>query len=167
MQHFVGEIRLFAGQRPPAGWLKCEGQRLPIKQFPRLYEVIGGTYGQTGDAFSLPDLRGRVPIHRGESAGGVYQMGSTGGTETATLRLEELPAHTHLARCHDAAGNVRSVKDNYWAAYRGGQEYMNATPTTPFAIDAVSKTGSGQSHNNTMPYLALNFIIACDGDVPA
>ena len=31
-QPYVGEIRMFAGNFPPAGWLFCEGQLLPISE---------------------------------------------------------------------------------------------------------------------------------------
>ena len=65
-QPYVGEIRMFAGNFAPAGWMFCEGQLLPISENETLFQLIGTTYGGDGEStFALPDLRGRVPIHQG------------------------------------------------------------------------------------------------------
>ena len=61
----LGEVRLFAGDFAPNGWAMCDGQRLPIAHYSALYSVIGVQYGGDGQTwFALPDLRGRVPVHR-------------------------------------------------------------------------------------------------------
>ena len=65
-QPYVGEIRMFAGNFAPAGWMFCEGQLLPISENETLFQLIGTTYGGDGEStFALPDLRGRIPIHQG------------------------------------------------------------------------------------------------------
>ena len=63
---FVGEIRMFAGNFAPAGWMFCEGQLLPISEYETLFNLIGTTYGGDGQStFALPDLRGRIPLGSG------------------------------------------------------------------------------------------------------
>ena len=64
-QPYVGEIRMFAGNFAPAGWMFCEGQLLPISVNEVLFNLIGTTYGgdgvstfACGDA-SLGPIRGR------------------------------------------------------------------------------------------------------------
>ena len=65
-QPYVGEIRMFAGNFAPAGWMFCDGQLLPISENETLFNLIGTTYGGDGQqTFALPDLRGRVPVHQG------------------------------------------------------------------------------------------------------
>jgi microcystin-dependent protein len=65
-QPYVGEIRMFAGNFNPAGWMFCEGQLLPISENETLFQLIGTTYGGDGEStFALPDLRGRIPVHMG------------------------------------------------------------------------------------------------------
>ena len=60
----TGEIRMFAGDFAPRGWAFCDGQILIIQSNRLLYSILGTTYGGDGrTTFSLPDLRGRVPIH--------------------------------------------------------------------------------------------------------
>ena len=61
----LGEIKLFAGSFAPAGWTFCEGQILPINNFPTLFSVIGTTYGGNGvSTFQLPDLTNKTAHHR-------------------------------------------------------------------------------------------------------
>src|SRR6059036_2305359 len=91
-QPFVGEIRIFAGNFAPAGWMFCEGQLLPISENETLFNLIGTTYGGDGQStFALPDLRGRLPVHPGQG----HILAETGGTEEVTLTVPQLPPHTH------------------------------------------------------------------------
>ena len=65
-QPYVGEIRMFAGNFAPAGWMFCEGQLLPISEYETLFNLIGTTYGGDGTStFALPNLQGRLPLHQG------------------------------------------------------------------------------------------------------
>src|SRR3954463_12980605 len=91
-QPYVGEIRMFAGNFAPAGWMFCEGQLLPISENETLFQLIGTTYGGDGQStFGLPDLRGRVPIHQGNG----FILAEPGGVETVTLTVNQIPAHSH------------------------------------------------------------------------
>ena len=90
-QPYVGEIRMFAGNFAPAGWMFCEGQLLPISENETLFQLIGTTYGGDGEStFALPDLRGRIPIHQGNG----FILAETGGAEEITLTVQQIPAHT-------------------------------------------------------------------------
>ena len=50
---YVGEIRMFAGNFAPAGWMFCEGQLLPISENETLFNLIGTTYGGDGQSTFL------------------------------------------------------------------------------------------------------------------
>ena len=90
-QPYVGEIRMFAGNFAPAGWMFCEGQLLPISENETLFNLIGTTYGGDGQiTFALPDLRGRLPLHQGNG----FILAETGGAEEITLTVNQIPAHT-------------------------------------------------------------------------
>lgn len=41
------------------GWLPCDGRSVSKTDYRALYEVIGGTYGETTNNFNLPDYRSR------------------------------------------------------------------------------------------------------------
>lgn len=67
----LGEIRLFAGNFAPDGFMFCQGQLLSIANNAALFNLIGTTYGGDGvTTFALPDLRGAVPVGFGQSGTG-------------------------------------------------------------------------------------------------
>src|ERR1043165_9416593 len=89
---YIGEIRMFGGNFAPAGWMFCSGQLLPISEYETLFNLIGTTYGGDGQStFALPNLQGRVPIHQGNS----FILAETGGAESITLTVSQIPAHSH------------------------------------------------------------------------
>src|SRR5580704_16720130 len=95
-QPYVGEIRIFAGNFSPAGWMFCEGQLLPISEFETLFNLIGTTYGGDGqNTFALPNLSGRVPIHQGTAAGFTTVLGQQLGVTNVTLTTNQIPIHNH------------------------------------------------------------------------
>jgi microcystin-dependent protein len=60
MEYEIGTIIQFAYNWESDGWEACDGRRLPIKQYPELYDVIGcGFGGDFKTYFNLPDLRPR------------------------------------------------------------------------------------------------------------
>src|SRR5437660_3101151 len=99
-QSYVGEIRMFAGNFAPAGWMLCQGQLLPISENETLFNLIGTTYGGDGQTtFALPNLSSRVPMHAGTLSGQTFQLGENAGTETVTLTTNQIPIHSHPATC--------------------------------------------------------------------
>src|SRR4026208_695934 len=108
-QPYVGEIRMFAGNFAPAGWMFCEGQLLPISKSEPLFQLIGTTYGGDGQStFALPDLRGRIPIHQGNG----FILAETGGAEEITLTVAQIPAHSHPLLGSTSIGNDASPSNN-------------------------------------------------------
>src|SRR5437764_6165083 len=97
-QPYVGELRMFGGNFAPAGWAFAQGQLIPISQNDTLFNLYGTTYGGDGqNTFALPNLSGRVPVHQGQGPGisQSYQIGESGGVESVTLTVQQLPAHNH------------------------------------------------------------------------
>ena len=172
-QPYVGEIRLFAGTFAPSGWMICAGQQMPISENEVLFQLIGTIYGGNGeDTFNLPDLRGRVPMHFGSAPGASsYQIGDTGGVETVTLTVQQMPAHSHPpAATSNRASPAYSGKTGVLASTGGVPVYGLATSAAmPMRADAActsSSTGGSQPHNNMAPSLGLNYIISLFGIFP-
>lgn len=105
--------------------------------------LFGGTWEQLQDRFLL-------------AAGSTYSAGSTGGEETHTLTVKEMPTHRH--------SSVK-VAENYltaWASENSGNsngfELSNLfkqnlnDDMNKFAGDY---SGGGAAHNNMPPYLAV------------
>src|ERR1700709_1850410 len=111
-QPYVGEIRMFAGNVAPAGWMFCDGQLLPISENETLFTLIGTTYGGDGQStFALPDLRGRIPIHQGNG----FSLAETGGAEEITLSVNQIPSHTHPMLGTTSIANDQSPSTNVLA----------------------------------------------------
>jgi microcystin-dependent protein len=166
-QPYVGEIRMFAGNFAPAGWMFCEGQLLPISEYETLFNLIGTTYGGDGQStFALPDLRGRTPIHFGNG----FTLAETGGAETITLPAAQIPAHTHAFlgtqnSASDTTPGPTLVAANAFASTI--TPYGTDAPTTSLNAQAVTATGGSQPHDNFQPYLCVDFIISLFGIFPS
>jgi microcystin-dependent protein len=163
-QPYVGEIRMFAGNFAPAGWMFCEGQLLPISENETLFNLIGTTYGGDGQStFALPDLRGRIPIHMGNG----FTLAETGGSEEITLTVNQLPAHSHAQRAVAEPGRSPNPQGNLLAKSTTFDAYINDAASTPMAANAISSVGGSQPHTNFQPYLCVNFIISLFGIFPS
>jgi microcystin-dependent protein len=165
-QPYVGEIRMFAGNFAPAGWMFCEGQLLPISEYETLFNLIGTTYGGDGQStFALPDLRGRIPLHFGNG----FTLAETGGVETVTLTVSQIPAHSHpfLATSNQASDSNPSAKLPGVSASATASPYGTDAPRTNLQPSSISSTGGSQPHNNFQPYLCVDFIISLFGIFPS
>jgi microcystin-dependent protein len=165
-QPYVGEIRMFAGNFAPAGWHFCDGSLMPISENETLFQLIGTTYGGDGEStFAMPDLRGRVPIHQGNS----FILAETGGVEQVTLTVAQIPAHTHPFTATTNFANATTVQGNVLAQTNvaGVQQYFPAPGGQPLAANAVTPTGGSQPHDNMQPYLCVSFIISLFGIFPS
>lgn len=176
MDYYLGEIRLFAGNYAPQGWMLCQGQLLSVSDYQTLYSLLGTLYGGDGvSTFALPDLRGRVPIGQGTGAGlTLRKLGQAGGTETVTLTPEQLPVHHHTFNtlASDATtGTLPGKSTNMAFAQATGntREYLNNTAPTPTVktLDAVTygSAGSSGAHDNLMPSMPLSYIIAAENGI--
>src|ERR1043166_5741685 len=152
MAPYVGEIRMFAGNFPPNGWMFCEGQLIPISENDALFILLGTTYGGDGqETFALPDLRSRVPLHQGNG----FILGQNGGVESVTLTVQQIPAHQHplLATTTTASG---SAADNQVLAATAAPTvtpYGTDLPLGPLSPGAVTPVGGSQPHENCQPFL--------------
>jgi microcystin-dependent protein len=171
---YVGEIRLFAGVTPPAGWLICNGQELNISGNEPLFTLLGTTYGGDGvHNFAIPDLTSTVPVHYGQGSPNLsaYALGATGGQNTVTLTPPQAPSHTHTFSISAAAADTYSPADGPVTlgttmpntAYANGP--MQAAPlnlgsTSPWPF------GAAQPHENRMCTMTLNFMICVQGLTP-
>jgi microcystin-dependent protein len=92
MNHYIGEIITVAFNVAPRGWACCDGQTLPVNQNMALFSLLGIRYGGDGsENFSLPDLRGRVPMGAGRP-GDVIDIGDKIGAEHIDVTLHQLEA---------------------------------------------------------------------------
>ncbi len=162
-QPYVGEIRMFAGNFAPAGWMFCEGQLLPISENETLFQLIGTTYGGDGQStFALPDMRGRIPIHQGNG----FILAETGGAEEITLTVSQIPGHTHPLLGSADPANSRSPAGQVFGR-TPAEAYASEFAAQPLSPQAMAPVGGSQPHTNFQPYLCVNYIISLFGIFPS
>jgi microcystin-dependent protein len=165
----IGRIEMFAGPTVPDGYLICDGETFLTSEFPELFEVIGYTWGGSGDSFVVPDLVNRFPVGNQ----GIYELAELGGEQTVLLTEDTIPTHNHVAsgtavvdlgHSHgysSAFGTITSISP--------GAPQPTAVPapstTAPASANLqvtdpdISNYGNSQAHNNVPPYAGLWFII--------
>jgi microcystin-dependent protein len=165
-QPFIGEIRMFAGNFAPAGWMFCEGQLMSIAENDALFNLIGTTYGGDGQStFALPDLRGRLPIHQGPG----FTPAQNGGVEQVTLAVNQIPAHTHPFQASGNQASSSSPANQFPAITQASTitPYGTDAPQVQLSPNSVGSVGGSQPHNNFQPYLCIDFIISLFGVFPS
>ena len=162
---FLSEIRIMSFNFPPKGWAFCDGQLLPINQNQALFSLLGTTFGGNGQTnFALPDFRGRVPIHDGNS----HILGERAGEQAHTLSIPELPAHVHSVNVinNTIADQQYPTTSTHWGSGGSFAGFHQSTNTTMDPA-TVLPTGGSQAHLNMQPFLVLNFCIALQGIFPS
>lgn len=168
-----GMITPYGGTSAPSNWLLCHGQSLSTSTYAALHTAIGFTYGGSGSAFNVPDLRGRVIAGQDDMGGSSANrltspingdtLGAAGGSESHALTLAETAAHNHflLADVEDAGTSYPTAsqyvaKKGNWGSVNSYQASGTATGAT---LGLSSTAGSGNGHPNVQPTLILNYII--------
>ena len=105
----------------PSGWVLCDGNS------------------------NTPDLRNRFVV--GAGTGGNYSPGDTGGANSVTLTVDQIPSHSHTYERTDVGIDV---SDRPWPANNNDCDMTTQN---------TSSTGGGQSHENRPPYYALCYIM--------
>lgn len=174
---FIGEIKMVGYGWSPRGWAECNGQKLQITQYATLFSLLGTTFGGNGTTdFALPDFRGRSPIHAGTGTGLTPRhAGDKGGEAGHVLTTQEMPAHAHNPiKCStigstqtSPAGADRTVGPEAASMITPYSDNAAAPEISSMSPDALTSAGSSQAHENSQPYLVVNFIIAMQGIYPS
>jgi microcystin-dependent protein len=173
MNPFVAQLMLVPYNFAPLGWVFCQGQLLPISQFTAVFSLVGTFYGGDGKSnFALPNLQGCVAMGQGQGPGlNLYDIGETGGSDTVTLLTSEMPQHSHATmgvaqHANQASPGSSALSDALNAGGSPISLYATGTPNVAMSPSAISPAGGSQPHNNMMPFVTLNWVIALQGVYP-
>jgi microcystin-dependent protein len=168
---FVAELRLVGFNFAPVGWALASGQVLPISQYAGLFFLLGTNFGGNGTStFALPNLQGSIPVGAGQGPGlSLYTVGESGGSQDVTLLQSEMPQHSHKMLVDSSPATANTPVNNAFgrSTSAAGNLYTTKTsPTVPMNPGIVTSFGGSLPHNNLMPNLTLNWIIALQGVLP-
>jgi microcystin-dependent protein len=177
MEGTLAVVTCFAADFAPRNWAYCSGQILPIAQNQALFSLLGTTFGGNGQTtFALPDLRGRAPLGTGQGPGlSNINLGQVSGSETATLNVNQIPAHVHNGvfsgrlSWDNASASQAEVDFVYPAqvanAYSTTQNGNMVAITDVTAV--INNAGSNQPIPIRSPYLGMSYIICLAGIFPS
>jgi microcystin-dependent protein len=177
-------VEYWAPTTPSTHFAFPTGQAISRTAFAALFALIGTTYG-VGDGsttFNIPDLSGRVPVMKEASAsrltstyfgGNSTLLGATGGLESETLSLAQLPTGitTSGSNSINVAGPIGGhtvpfdATNIAFAAAAGGTLVWTgggATNSLSFSgsntITGTSNNTSGNAHSIVQPTIICNRI---------
>ncbi len=134
MSPIIGEARRYDGVIAPAGWIKAEGQRLPVGNYSRLVAILGRGGSRDAATFVLPATKPAWII-------------AVAGTDPGNLRA--------VAALHRGAGSKLGVSVEGAEVYEAPPRLAPPAPPLPAVeqwypgtmpsadqIDAARRTGT-------------------------
>ena len=172
--NLAGEIKMWAGDAIPYGWLLCDGSEVSKTDYPELYGAIGDLWGvpSSSSNFKLPNLTGRVPVGYNSADTDTTEtfgkVGATGGARGAWY-------HTHTigssgAHHHASVGRVEGSGSgaNIFESFNGASKTraVNVPRSGSNGAHTHSPGSSGSTGNklavdkaNMPPYAVVKYII--------
>ena len=170
----IGEIKMWAGDTIPYGWLLCDGSEVSKAEYPYLYSSIGDLWGTPNSIsnFKLPDLTGRVPVGYNaadtDTTETFGQVGATGGARGAwyhTHTIGSSGAHSHASQGRmEGSGTGANIFESYNGASK--TRSVNVPRSGTNGNHTHSPGASGSAGNklavdkaNMPPYAVVKYII--------
>ena len=184
----IGDFKMSFLNESHDYWLLCDGSFINNRDYPLLFDVIGFTFGSSGDSsnlFQLPDTTGKFVMNQGtyEQSHYIGEIIDENKDEYVTLTESNLAAHTHYTiteygnggTCWDTTLDYNGFNSPYvytaqycsiWDANENFRYQLRGT-STEANTGLSSDTGSGEPFSIMPPTLVIGntFIYAgefCD-----
>ncbi|MDR1623912.1 MAG: tail fiber protein [Tannerellaceae bacterium] len=142
-----GFVKMWSGRidRIPDDYRLCNGDTLITASYPELAYSLGE---ENKSSFNLPDLRKRFIVGYDNSSGDYNAIGKTGGLETVTLSIEQMPTHSHT---------IKFMNQN-WGDNANSRPFPDPGGSSGYTAE-TTPAGGGQAHENRPPYYVLAYVI--------
>jgi microcystin-dependent protein len=145
----TGDTKMSFVNTDHLGWLKCDGRAMDKTADNLLFQVIGYTFGGSGNTFYLPNPAGRVmgtigTVTDTENRSRTYTAGQMVGELDHKLVQSEMPSHNH----NDS-----------------GAQYTDSPVTGN--VDGVTSLNGGHTHTITDPGHTHSYVNQSNSVSPA
>ena len=158
----AGEIKMWAGNTIPYGWLECDGSEVSKTEYPNLYAAIGDLWGvpNSSSNFKLPNLKGRLPAGYDSADGNFNSVGKLAGAKSRELSAAIGACNDNAQVLGYIADEVTSYQRSIGAYYvvsgvsvaSGSNHWNHSTPVT-------EKNSSSRETSFLPPYAVIKYII--------
>lgn len=151
-----GFIVAFGGTVVPSGYLGCDGTAVSRTTYAPLFSAIGTTWG-SGDGsttFNLPNLQRRALVGSGGTGSSTLAntVGATGGEETHTLTIAEMPSHDHPGSgCQGSTNNTSGATE--YTEFQGNEGDVSQPSIF------IAPQGGGDAFNIMQPAAVCLYVI--------
>lgn len=189
----VGDTKTSVINYDHMGWILCDGRTLSKAEFNFLFQVIGYSFGGSGNNFTIPDPQGRVLgiVGTGTDTNERSRTGALGdvsGEYDHQLTIAEMPTHNHGgltdlsgtgiyldnsgAHAHgldrgnngiNVAGSANVVLDGGNDVYTASAGLHNHTVNDPTHRHGIENQGLSHYHNNVQPTLFIGNLFIYTG----
>ena len=172
--NLAGEIKMWAGDEIPYGWLLCDGSEVSKTDYPELYGAIRDLWGvpSSSSNFKLPNLTGRVPVGYNSADTDTTEtfgkVGATGGARGAwyhTHTIGSSGAHSHASQGRmEGSGTGANIFESYNGASKTRSVNVPRTGTNGNHTHSPGSSGSAGNKlaadkANMPPYAVVKYII--------
>ncbi|MCR5856548.1 phage tail protein [Mesorhizobium sp. J428] len=167
---YIGEVIIVPYNFCPLGWAEANGALRSISENEALFTLCGTTFGGDGEnTFGLPDFRGRLPIHAGAGPGLQNKLvGQTGGAESFTLTIGNLPPHNHQVLATNTLGGMGGPGGKILASGNTGQyRYSESAANKLMKSGMLGLTGNSLPVEAQDPYLTMRVCVSLYGIWPS
>lgn len=158
----VGDTKFSVINQDHMGWFKCDGRGLSKTTYNILFQVIGYSFGGSGDTFNLPDGRGRVAGAVGNANVNAanpttYVLGDISGNQLHQLTIAEMPSHNHGTNASDTVvgNNLTGVAGSHTHTINDpGHNHSMSTANAGATVEnrvgqAIDNVNEGPAFTNT------------------
>ena len=91
---------------PGPAFSLCNGGSISKTEYKDLFDLIGYTYGGSGNLFNLPNIKGRTIVGFDSTDAAFNSLGKVDGFKTHTLSQDEMPQHDHTFSSGTVTGTI-------------------------------------------------------------